>query len=120
MNDQCHEPEGEYFALQLSAPGGAAIMSGAGNYTMFVRIDDDDYLLKDRDYCLESRVLDETGAIAYPAHPKVHRPELTTEAAPTGPYVDHRITTDEDIKRTPDQRPATYGTGVHPPGRDSF
>jgi hypothetical protein len=49
MDDWCDEPESEYFVVQLSVPGGAALL-GEG-YAATVRIDDDD-VGKGRRYCL--------------------------------------------------------------------
>jgi hypothetical protein len=48
MDDMCYEHEMEYFVVQLSLPGGAALL-GEG-YAATVRIDDDDAALG-RQYC---------------------------------------------------------------------
>jgi hypothetical protein len=52
MDDWCFEEEMEYFVVQLSVPGGAALM-GEG-YSAMVRIDDDDFG-KGREHCLPPR-----------------------------------------------------------------
>lgn len=52
MDDVCYEEESEFFAIDLSVPGGAAVL-GEGLSTL-VRIDDDD-LGKGTDTCLPPR-----------------------------------------------------------------
>ena len=52
VDDFCFEDEPEYFVVQLSVPGGAALL-GEG-YAATVRIDDDDFG-KGRQHCLPPR-----------------------------------------------------------------